>query len=157
MDTHIHEQLCVIEHRVEALLREVATGGREVAVPHLQGGVKGLQMTFDLQYLAHLESRHPEKINKEFNRATLQKYVNIISKYILLYMYTMYMYMLVASLRIYKYCNLMSEEIKIMCKSYIAYIIEYVSSCLHPAAVSDIEGDEGGVVAIGTEIVDTLV
>lgn len=82
MDTHIHEQLCMVEHRVQPFLCEVATGGREVAVPHLQGGVKGFQVTFNLQYLAHLESRHPEKINKEFNRATLQKYVNI-SKYMM--------------------------------------------------------------------------
>ena len=62
--THIHEELCVVEHRVQSLLREVATGGREVAVPRLQGGVKGLQVTFNLLYLAHLESRHPEEVNK---------------------------------------------------------------------------------------------
>ena len=40
---------------------------------------------------------------------------------------------------------------------YIANIFENVFSCLQPAAVSDIEGDEGRVVAIGTEVVDTLV
>ena len=40
---------------------------------------------------------------------------------------------------------------------YISYIIQNVFSCLHPTAVSDIERDEGGVVAIGTEVVDTLV
>ena len=42
MGTHIHEELCMVEHRVEPLLCKVATGGREVAVPHLQRGVKGL-------------------------------------------------------------------------------------------------------------------
>ena len=48
MDTHIHEELCVVEYREESLLREVAAGSCEVAVPHLQGGVKGLQVSFNL-------------------------------------------------------------------------------------------------------------
>ena len=38
-----------------------------------------------------------------------------------------------------------------------SYILKYVFGCLKPAALSDVEGDESGVVAIGTEIVDTLI
>lgn len=54
----------MVEDRVEPLLCEVAAGGRQVAVPHLQGGVNELQVIFDLLYLAHLEGWHPEKVNE---------------------------------------------------------------------------------------------
>lgn len=36
MVTHIHEQLCVVEHRVESLLSEVAAGRCQVAMPQFQ-------------------------------------------------------------------------------------------------------------------------
>ena len=33
MDTHIHEQLCAVEHREKSFLSEVSAGSSEIAVP----------------------------------------------------------------------------------------------------------------------------
>lgn len=73
MDTHIHEQLCVIEDGEESLLCEVAAGGCQVAVPRLKWWVQGFQVTFDFCYLSRLKSWYPEIVHKKIVGASLKK------------------------------------------------------------------------------------
>ena len=71
MDTHIHEQLCVVEDVEESLLSEVAAGCRQVTMPRLQRGIQRLEVTFDLRYLSRLERWHPEMVDKQLSGAPL--------------------------------------------------------------------------------------
>ena len=68
---HLHKKLCVVEHRVEGALGEVAAGSSEVGLPEAQAGVQDLQALLNVLHHAHLQRGNPEVVDKHICWAVL--------------------------------------------------------------------------------------
>lgn len=69
--SYLHEQLCVVEDRVEGALGEVAAGGSEVDLPDTEAGIQQLQTLLYILHHTHLQRGHPHVVHKYVCRAVL--------------------------------------------------------------------------------------